>query len=106
MNTLEVKPVYGFGWEQNGKRIETPAPFVLNVEKVEGKLGDRGSWVFGTILGPHRFSGKFSRLQIRTLAPTASFNVYIYDSAQLPLPQALSGRFDATTVATGFAEIL
>lgn len=101
MKMLQIRPVYGFGWRENGVSIDTPAPFTLSVEKEEGTLGGEHSQILGKILGPHKFAGKCARLEIRGYLPPPQYNVQIYDEPLSP-PQT----FASIATATGFAEVI
>jgi hypothetical protein len=99
MKRLLIKPLYGYGWEENGKRIDVPEPFVVDAEKIDGASAEKPSCVMGTIIGSHKFAGKIARLDMRTSGLPSHYNVSIYEKSSL---------FDAQVapIATGFAELL
>jgi len=106
MNTIHVKPDYGFGWQQDGGTIDTPLPFTLLVEMNENVIGEQNSRIFGTILEKsHRYAGKKALLSIRTRGQPPTYNVMIYEKSSDVPPADLLEKISLPILATGYAVI-
>jgi hypothetical protein len=107
MTYVELKPVYGYGWEEAGATIDTPPPFSVQIQKFE-MTNDRRN--YSKILGKvddafHRYGGKWAYLNVRSLGDAPSYNVKIYEAVPAGIEEAWREPISAPTVATGFAEI-
>jgi hypothetical protein len=107
MPYVELKPVYGYGWEEGGETIDTPPPFTVQVQKLEMARNTRD---YSNLLGKvddasHRYAGKWAYLNLRTFGELPTYNVKIYETVTAGIQEAWREPASAPTIATGFAEI-
>lgn len=104
MKSMNLKPVYGYGWEERGASIGTPEPF--NVRVLYDQLASDSthcSKVFGEISTPHKYGGKWVFLSVRTLAKPETYNVKVYENCPMTSPESWDELDEVNTLATGFA---
>lgn len=89
MNSIKLKPIYGWGWFlSGGKSTAVPSELTIEVEAEDGNAKR------GIIKSPHEYKNQIAVIELRSqLDEIQQFNVFIYNTSN-------------EIEVTGFAELM
>ena len=91
MRTIQVKPIYGWGWVIAGSpRFEVPEPFTLRLEE-----NDSRRWTGVVVDDGHEFQGCRVTLSQRHVEWTGAVNVLVEAAGAADKPSSGFGMLDA-----------